>query len=60
MMGKGPNVPGPVQRLVTYKDYAVEMVNSIIKETNMDVCGKHTLEDLGSFGLYDLSRIRIH
>ena len=51
MMGKGPAVYGPVQRLVTHKDYAIEMVNSIIKEMDMDVCGEHTLEDLGASSL---------
>ena len=55
MMGKGP-----VQRLVIHKDYVVEMVTSIIKETNLNVCGEHTSEDLGAFGLYNLSRVRIH
>ena len=60
MMGKGPIVPSPVQRLVTHKDYAVEMVNLIIKETNLDLCGEHTSEDLGASGLYYLSRVCIH
>ena len=54
MMGKGP-----VQRLVIHKDYVVEMVTSIIKETNLNVYGEHTSEDLGAFGLYNLSRVRI-
>ena len=26
----------------------------------MDVCGEHTLEDLGASGFYDLLRVRIH
>ena len=54
MMGKGP-----VQRLVIHKDYVVEMVTLIIKETNLNVCGEHTSEDLGAFGLYNLSTVRI-
>ena len=37
----------------------MEMVNLIIKEMDMDVCGEHTLEDLGASGLYDLLRVRI-
>ena len=60
MMGKGLIVPGPVQRLVTHKDYAIEMVNLIIKETDLDPCGEHTSEDLGASGLYYLSRVCIH
>lgn len=36
------------------------MVNLIIKEMDMDVCGEHTLEDLGASGFYDLLRVRIH
>ena len=59
MMGKGPIVPGPVQRLVTHKNYAVKMVNLIVKETDLDPYGEHTSEDLGAFGLYYLSRVCI-
>ena len=35
-MGKGLVVLDLVQRLVTHKDYAIEMANSIIKETDLD------------------------
>lgn len=47
MMGKGLIVPGSVQWLVNHKDYAVKMVNSIIKDMNLDPCGKHSSGDLG-------------
>ena len=57
MVGKGPVTSGPVQRLVTHKDYAFEMVTSIIKKTDLDPCGEHSSKDLGDFGLYDLSRV---
>ena len=60
MTRKGLVILDPVQSLVTHKDYAIEMVNSIIKEMDMDVCGEHTLEDLGASSLYDLLRVRIH
>nr|POE73970.1 hypothetical protein CFP56_56655 [Quercus suber] len=56
MTGKGPVDPYPVHRLINHKDYAVEVVTSIIKETDLDPCGGHTSEDLGASGLYDLSR----
>lgn len=58
MTGKGPVVSDPVQRLITDKEYVVEMVNSIIKKTNLDPCGEHTTKDLGDSGLYDLSKVR--
>jgi len=58
MTGKGPVALGAVRRILTHKDYAVEMVNSIIKETNLDPCADQTTEDLGAFGLFDLSRVR--
>ena len=45
----------PVQRLVIHKDYIIEMVNSML-----NVCGEHTSEDLGAFGLYNLSKVHIH
>lgn len=54
---KGPITPGPVYRLVTHKDYAIEIVNLIIKEIDLDACGELTLEDLGASDLYDRLRI---
>ena len=57
MTGKGPIAPNPIQRLVTHKDYAIEMVSLIIKETNLDPYGEHSSEDLGASGLFDLSRV---
>ena len=58
MMGKRLVISEPVHRLVTHKDYAVEMVTSIIKEMDLDRCGEHSSEDLGASGLFDLSRLR--
>ena len=46
MTGKGPVAPDPICQLITHQGYAVEMVDSIIKET-----------DLGASGLFDLSRV---
>ena len=57
MTGKGLVDLDPVQRLVTHKDYTVEMVTSIIKETDLDLCGGQTSEDFGAYSLYDLSRV---
>ena len=36
MTGKGPVAPSAVCKMLTHKDYAVEMVDSIIKETDLD------------------------
>ena len=57
MIGKGPITQGAVRCLLTHKEHAVEMVESIIKETNLDPCAKQTIEDLGASGLFDLSKV---
>lgn len=57
MIGKGLIIPGAIHRPLTQKDYAIEMVDSIIKETNLDPCADQTTEDLGASSLYDLSRV---
>nr|POE91337.1 hypothetical protein CFP56_44506 [Quercus suber] len=54
MIVQGPVASGPIQRLVSHKEYVVEMVNLIIKDMDMDECGKHAIEDLGVFGFFDL------
>ena len=59
MIGKGPVISDPIQRLVMHKEYVVEMFNSIIKEMDLDPCGELTTEDLRDSSLYDLSRVRI-
>ena len=45
------------RRLLTHKGYAVKMVESIIKETNLDPCTEQETEDLEASGLFDLSRV---
>lgn len=60
MTEKGLIAPSPVQRLVIYKDYVVKMVTSIIKEMDLDPSGEHSLKDIGSSGLYNLSRVCPH
>lgn len=47
MTGKGPVVPSTVRRLLTHKDHVIEMIDSIIKETNLDSCADQTTKDLG-------------
>ena len=57
MTVKGPITQGAVHRLLTHKEHAIEMVESIIKETNLDPCAEQTIEDLGASSLFDLSRV---
>ena len=56
MTSTGP-VPQGTRCLLTHKGYAVEMVESIIKETDVDPCAKQEMEDLGASGLFDLFRV---
>ena len=46
------------RRLLTHKGYTVEMVELIIKETNVDLYAKQETEDLGASSLFNLSRVR--
>ena len=57
MVGMGPITQGAVCCLLKHKEHAVEMVESIIKETDLDPYAKHTIEDLGASGLLDLFRV---
>ena len=43
--------------LLTHKGCAVKMVESIIKEMDVDPCAEQETEDLGASGLFDLSRV---
>ena len=56
-MGKGPVAQGAVCRLLTHKDHAIEMVDSVIKKTDLDPCANQTTEDLMASGLFDLFRV---
>ena len=40
-----------------HKEHAIEMVESIIKETDLDPCTEQTIKDLNASGLFDLSRV---
>ena len=57
MIGMGPVTQGAVHCLLTHKEHAIEMVESIIKETDLDPYAKQTIEDLRASGLFDLSRV---
>ena len=53
----GPVVQGLDHRLLMHKDYAVEMVESIIKDKDVDLCAEQGTEELGASGLFDLTRV---
>ena len=63
--GKGlMTTPDPVtqdseHRLLIHKDYAVEMLESIIKEKDADPCASQATGELGDSGLFDLARVGI-
>ena len=57
MIGKGPITQGDVCHLLMHKDCAIEMVDPIIKETDLDPCANQTTEDLGASGPFNLSRV---
>ena len=58
MTTTSPITQGTIHRLFTHKEHIVEMVESIIKETNLDPCAEQMTQDLGASGLFDLSRVR--
>ena len=63
--GKGlMTTPGPItqdseHRLLIHKDYAVEMLESIIKEKDVDPCASQATGELGDSGLFDLARVGV-
>ena len=57
MTEKGPIAQGAIRRLLMHTEHAIEMVESIIKEMDMDPCAKQTTEDLRASVLFDLSRV---
>ena len=58
MTMSSPVTQDPKRRLLTYKDYALEMIESIIKDKDVDPCAEQATIDLGALGLFDLTRVR--
>ena len=56
MTSSGPINEDPC-RLLTYKDYAVGEVESLIKPTDIEPCDQLGMEDLGASTLFDLTRV---
>ena len=40
-----------------HKEHAIEMIESIIKEMDLDPCAEQLIENLGASGLFDLARV---
>ena len=58
MMSSGPIAQGPNRHLLTHKDYAIEMVGSIIRYKDIDPYAKEGTDELGASGLFDLTWVR--
>ena len=59
MTTPGPITQGPDRHLFTHKDYAVGMIESIIKDKDVDPCAEQMTEELGALSLFDLTRVRL-
>ena len=57
MTTSGPVVQDPDRHLLTHKDYALEMVESIIRDKDVDPCAEQGTDELGASGLFDLARV---
>lgn len=57
MTVSGTVAPNPVHHLLTHKDYAVEVAESILKEEKIELCDDQSTDEIGSSGLFDLSRV---
>ena len=55
MTTSGPVVQDRDRHLLTHKDYALEMVESIIRDKDVDPCAKQGTDELGASGLFDLA-----
>ena len=54
----GPVTQGTIRRLLTHKEHVIEMIESIIKEMDLDLCVEQMIEELGASSLFYLSRVR--
>ena len=56
MTSSSPVLEGP-RCLLTHMDFAVEMIESLIKPTDIDPCDLLGTEELGASALFDLTRV---
>ena len=59
MTMSGPITQGLDCRLLTHKYYAVEVIETIIKDKDVDPCAEQMTEELGASGLFYLARVRL-
>ena len=55
----GPVTQGLDRCLPIQKDYTVEVIESIIKDKDVDPCTEEMTEKLGVLGLFDLTQVRL-
>ena len=48
----------PERRFLTHKDYALEMMETIIRDKVIALCAEETMEELGALGIFYLARVR--
>ena len=53
----GPITQGPDHRLLTHKDYAIEVVGSIIRDKDIDPYAELVTDELGASSLFDLAQV---
>ena len=56
MTSSGPIIEGP-RCLLTHKDYVVEEVEPLIKQTDLDPCAQLGTEDLGALAFFNIARV---
>ena len=57
MTTSGPVSQDPNRHLITHKDYALEMVGSIIRDKDVDPCAEQGTNELEVSGLFDLAQV---
>ena len=55
MTTSSPVTQGLDPRLLTHKDNVVEVIESIIKDKDVDPYAEQMMEELGASGLFDLA-----
>ena len=58
-MKSSPITQGSVHRLRAHKEHAVEVIKSIIKDTDVDPCVEHMTEELRASSLFNLAWVRL-
>ena len=56
MTSSDPVIEGP-RCLLTHKDYTIEEVESLIKQTDLDPCAQLGTEDLRASAFFDIARV---